>query len=125
VLNVPLMQPIIRCFPSQDRRFADEVQRACDAVHAQPPTDGAVERVVDQVRRTYPNMTIQQQDDFGTVLARRPVWYAYRDGRVKADDWRRERLYAALVQARTVVMDSERILSDCQSTTRTAGFGQS
>ncbi|MEJ7749246.1 MAG: hypothetical protein WKF56_08075 [Candidatus Limnocylindrales bacterium] len=83
--------PSIRAFPAADRAFAEAVRRAVDEARASGATDlsGTTQQIV---RFLYPNTTIVVQEAMAQLIPGQVNWYAYRDGRVRATDERRERL---------------------------------
>lgn len=57
------------------------------------------------LRRWYPLLTVVVQDDFGSIEPD-PVWYVFRDGRVRqAKGWRDE-MYQAMFAARDIASSS-------------------
>jgi hypothetical protein len=103
-----MLKPELRIFPSRDQAFRGEVQAAVDHLTSAATDDEAPDPhdLVSLVHGHYPNVSVTSRDEFGSVGSPRAVWYVFRDKRVRPDNWRRERLYAALARAREVLTDS-------------------
>lgn len=112
---------VVRSFPASDREFADATGAA---IHEAKPADPATLRdvVEGRVRASYPNARIHAQDELADLSMQEAVWYAYRDGRIRAADPGRERLYAAVATARRTVRDSEAAIDHARTVSRGAGF---
>jgi hypothetical protein len=68
--------PSPRCFPHTDGEFERAIAAAI-ALHGD-----CVDRVIEELRGTYPQLRIVQRMAFATVDGdERHVWYCYRDGR--------------------------------------------
>jgi hypothetical protein len=115
------MRPEIHSFPVSDVAFRVAVIRALDAVYAGFAADDEIESIRAAVRARYPNVQIVPRDEMSGYETR-PVWYAFRDGRVRPRDPDRERLYAALSRARETIDHSYEALEHSERTTRSAGY---
>ena len=97
----------LQAYPARDPSFARDVHDIVDQVtaevgYADTPL-GDLEAVVqERVRRRYPNATVHAQDPFARLRDPDVMLYAYRDGRIRVEDPRRERLYRALANARAM-----------------------
>jgi hypothetical protein len=100
-----------RTFPAGDRAFAREVERVLQAV-AWRSDEASVSAATMALRRLYPNASLRWRDDLGGYAG--SVCYAFRDGRIRAQDERRERRYAAIERSRALTADAARILNDAQ-----------
>ena len=110
----------LQAYPVRDRSFAREVLDAVDRVTTEPSYDdaplGDLEAVVEaRVRGRYPNATVHAQDPFARLRDPDVMLYAYRDGRIRVEDPRRERLYRALADARTTCNESRRIVDESEA----------
>jgi len=105
-----------------DAAFRAVVLKAVDRVTG----DGAesadeIGATQDLVRAAYPNVQIVGRDEMSGYETR-PVWYAFRDGRVRPRDDERERLYASLGRARETLDRSGEALEHARRTARSAGY---
>lgn len=102
----------IRIFPAKDDVFRRAVDSAINEMKDVDDRDANAFRAVVErhLRRHYRNVQIHERDGLGTLLESNVVWYVYRDGRVRNDDERRDRLYEALSRARSAIADSERAM---------------
>src|SRR3712207_4461950 len=107
------MRPDVQTFPTSDSVFRAEVERAVGDAYARDERgEDALESVTDRLRRHFPNVVLRVRDEMGGLGTPVPVWYAYRDGRVRREDWRRERCYGALADARKSIAESARAIGD-------------
>ena len=120
----------LQAYPARDASFARDVHDAVDRITAEPAFDdaplGELEAIVQaRVRGSYPNATIHAQDPFARLRDPDVMLYAYRDGRIRIEDPRRERLYRALADARTTCGESRRIVDESEAVgTVWAGRGE-
>lgn len=110
----------VHCYPTSDEDFATFVNDVVHA-HASIPTARLMADIETDVRRLYPNAQFVARDEFGGYDTD-PVWYAYRDGRIRAANPQRERLYASLSRARTTVEKADEALDESRETARRAGY---
>ena len=114
------MRPEILAFPVDDSVFRADVARGLDAL-AEAGDDNrypSPDDLAALLRHSYRNVTISVRGDLGSLGALGPVWYVFRDRRVRVGDARRDRLYGALATARSAVADSARILDRSRAATR-------
>jgi hypothetical protein len=102
----------LRVFPASDRTFRADVEGAIAGLQALAPEGLPVtgDDLATALRHLYPNVQVRSRDELGEVGQHRNGWYVFRDGKVRPDDWRRDRLYVALARARSAVTDSGRAL---------------
>jgi hypothetical protein len=110
----------LQAYPARDASFAREVHDVIDAVSAEAAYDdariGDLEAVVQaRLRDRYPNATVHAQDRFAQLRDPDVMLYAYRDGRIRVEDPRRERLYRALADARVIQGESRRIVGESKA----------
>jgi len=111
----------LQAYPARDASFARDVHDVLDRVTAEPSYDdnaplADLETVVqERLRDRYPNAIIHVQDPFARLRDPDTMLYAYRDGRIRAEDPGRERLYRALADARTTFSESQRIVHESES----------
>jgi hypothetical protein len=116
------MKPEVHSFPVSDAAFRAVVLNAVDRVAVDDFDSGdEIENARVLVRRTYPNVQIVRRDEMSDYEAR-PVWYAFRDGRVRPRDPERERLYASLNRARETLDRSSETLEHSRRAMRDAGY---
>lgn len=112
----------VRTFPVGDDAFRDEVTRAVSEVMRSSAARGdATEAAAAIVRRTYRNVVITARAPIGG-LNETPVWYAFRDKRVRPRDPNRERLYASLSSARDAARKADDLMEKSLDTAKRAGF---
>jgi hypothetical protein len=109
----------LQAYPARDASFAREVHDVINAVSTEEEYDeariGDLEAVVQaRLRNRYPNAIIHAQDPFARLRDPDVMLYAYRDGRIRPEDPRRERLYRALQIARTTCDESRRIVDQSE-----------
>ncbi|HEX5013050.1 MAG TPA: hypothetical protein VFV72_02740 [Candidatus Limnocylindrales bacterium] len=118
--------PRLLAFPSGDSDFRDDVERAQRHLNPVESDADCREHLLHELRRNYRSVEIVAQDalaQFEHDQSR--VWYVYRDGRVRAFDERRERLYAALANARRTYDASRTAMADATAAAQAAGFDSS
>lgn len=117
------MRPEVHAFPASDEAFAADVGDALNRVFTQAdvPDDRAMEAVTELLRGRYPNTEISPRTEAGGYGVR-PVWYAFRDGRIRKTDPVRERLYESLRRARRSMADSEELMRRVERSVHRAGF---
>jgi hypothetical protein len=116
------MRPEIHSFPVSDVAFRAAVMRALDVVLTPGGESGdEIESMRVAVRVRYPNVQIVRRDEMSGYETR-PVWYAFRDGRVRPRDPQRERLYESLSRARETIDHSYDALEHSQRAARSAGY---
>jgi hypothetical protein len=100
--------PELRIFPATDKIFRASAEAVLRDLEMMASDDYPVSEadLVSTLRHLYPNVSVRARDELGEVGEHRVSWYVYRDGRIRPDDWRRDRLYGALAQARAAVIDS-------------------
>ena len=81
----------------------------------------AIESTRELVREGYPNVQIVRRDEMSGYETS-PVWYAFRDRRVRPRDPERERLYASLASARETTDRSREVLEHARRAARSAGY---
>jgi hypothetical protein len=123
-LEVPPDHPAtsrsVATFPSEDKRFHQAVVAAFLAEgQATGPEVG--ERVARRIRSVYRGAVIQLQHPFAQ-LGGVDVWYAFRDGRVRANNVKLERLYEALSVAQDTARESEQRMEKAGAIAVAAGF---
>jgi hypothetical protein len=116
-LERPGSRPIlVRTFPAE-RRFADDVRRVAADASTPPCTDEVLRsRIESALRAWYPRLTIHARTDFGALDQAEILWYALRDGRVRPEEPRTDRLHAALATARDVTDEAEAALRHARET---------
>ena len=98
---------LVRAFPAE-RHFADDVQRIVLELASEAGDDDTIrERLETTLRAWYPRLSVHERTDFGALDGAEMVWYVLRDGRVRPDDPRIDRIHAALATAREVSDDAE------------------
>ncbi len=113
--DLPSLPVRVRPYPVRDRAFAVEVSEAIESVAADLALDDELAELVEaRLRHTYPNAVVRVQQPLAKLLDPVGTVYAYRDGRIRPEDLRRERLYQALSDARETHRDSDRIIHDSQ-----------
>jgi hypothetical protein len=114
---------VVRCFPSADHAFARAAHEALETIQGRSGARATLQAAVDgELRTIYPNSRIVAQDVMATIGQPVVIWYAYRDGRVRKPDPRRDRIYAAVATARDTVKDSRAVMDNSRSIARSAGF---
>jgi hypothetical protein len=108
---------ILQAYPTRDASFARDVGEALDTVWSEVQYAEAsaldVEAVVQRrLRARYPNATVHAQDPFARLRDPQLILYAYRDGRIRPEDPRRERLYRALAEARSTSSQTAAVMRD-------------
>ena len=94
--------------------------RAVDRVFVDAAASGdEIESTRQLVRANYPNVQIVPRDEMSGYETS-PVWYAFRDGRVRPRDPDRERLYASLTSARETIDRSRIALEHARRVARSA-----
>jgi hypothetical protein len=108
--------PELRIFPATDKTFRASAETVLRDLEMMASDDYPVSEgdLVCTLRHLYPNVSVHAREELGEVGEHRVTWYVYRDGRVRPDDWRRDRLYGALAQARAAVADSGKTLERSQ-----------
>ena len=114
---------ILQAYPTRDASFARDVGEALDTVWSEVEYAEAsaleVEAVVQgRLRSRYPNATVHAQDPFARLRDPQLILYAYRDGRIRPEDPRRERLYRALAEARSTSSQTAAVMRDSMSVAR-------
>src|SRR3954452_1964965 len=122
-LSIDGMRPEVHSFPVADSAFRVAVLAALKAAliddgEAPPPDLDAAQTAI---RERYPNALLVPRDDMGGYETR-PVWYAFRDGRVRPRSDDRERLYASLTRARESTERAEEVLNRSAKVAREAGY---
>jgi hypothetical protein len=116
---------LVRSFPATDKDFADATgDELAKAVAAQADPLTLHEVVEERLRSAYRNARIRVQDELGHLGSQEIIWYAYRDGRIRESDARRERLYSVVADARRTVREAEAVLGRARAVSRAAGFGE-
>jgi CheY-like chemotaxis protein len=69
--------PSIRCFPSADRAFAQEVSRALASL-PEPGAPDAPQRLEQLLRERYPAAAVSPQDPLASFTGQSRIWYVYR-----------------------------------------------
>jgi len=116
------MRPEVHSFPVSDIAFRTAVLRAVDRVFVDALTSGdEIEGVRKLARENYPNVQIVRRDEMSGYETS-PVWYAFRDGRVRPRDPDRERLYSSLSSARETIDKSTNALEHARRAARSAGY---
>lgn len=110
-------------FPASDtalRRDVEAIVRTIPRAALDPSTATVVEQ---RLRRMYRNVQVRPRDTFGGYDSDPvAVWYVYRDGRIRARNEARERLYGVLAAARETVRSSERALQNAVGAATGAGY---
>jgi hypothetical protein len=111
---------ILQAYPTRDASFACDVGQALETVWSEGEYAEAsaldVEAVVQgRLRARYPNATVHAQDPFARLRDPQLILYAYRDGRIRPEDPRRERLYRALAEARSTSSQAAAVMRDSMS----------
>jgi hypothetical protein len=114
------------CFPTADRSFREDVDRAIAGVPWEGTPAELRDRLLEALRTWYPAAEIAFQDELAQ-LEMQPIriWYVYRDGRVLPPDERRERLYAALASARRTFDASRMAVAEAMAVARAVGYEDS
>ena len=114
---------VIHSFPASDQDFASATGDAlADAVSRRVAPETLREVVEQGLRAAYRNARIHVQDELGHLGAAEVIWYAYRDGRIREVDARRERLYSVVAAARRTMRESEVAMNHSREITRAAGY---
>ena len=114
---------VVRAFPATDQAFADAAGDALlEALEAREALATIHDVVEKRLRGAYRNARIHVQDDLGHLGPGETVWYAYRDGRIRENDPRRERLYTVVAAARRTVEESKVVLGRSREASRAAGY---
>lgn len=105
----------IQVFPD-DPRLERDVHRIALAM-AQTASDPEALRTALEhaLRPWYPHIGIREQTDLASLEPAELVWYVMRDGHVGAPNEQRDRLYAALGEARDVTADAEAIVDESRA----------
>ena len=103
----------VKTFPAVDRQFAAEADRVLGEFGEVFAPEWA-EAALSSLRRAYPNATFRWRDDLAGYSGR--VCYVFRDGRVRPDDARRERLYNALARSRELRGESGKVVAEALRT---------
>jgi DNA primase large subunit len=108
VENRTTSAPELRIFPATDKTFRASAETVLRDLEMMASDDYPISEgdLVSTLRQLYPNVSVHARDELGEIGQHRVTWYVYRDGRVRPDDWRRDRLYRARAQARAAVADS-------------------
>ncbi len=121
--GVPDGLPDVRTFPAADHAFATEVEAALDRAIGRTADEVDAARVLEaELRHVHPRAVVRPQSDLGGIPGRRPVWYVYRDGRLRPTSPASERLYAALGRARMLRSRSAQAMTTARSLAREAGY---
>jgi hypothetical protein len=116
------VQPNIHAFPVNDTEFRTFVLDVLKTLGSDEQGGNFdVDEVEGRVNERYRNVQIVVRDQSSSYDLV-PVWYAYRDGRVRTDDARRERLYESLSKAREVVGQASDAMEHSRATARRAGY---
>jgi hypothetical protein len=116
------VRPEVHSFPVSDTAFRTAVLRAVDRVLTEALAPGdEIESTRELLRQAYPNVQIVRRDDMSGYETS-PVWYAFRDGRVRPRDPDRERLYSSLSSARETIDKSTDALEHAKRAARSAGY---
>lgn len=111
------------CFPSADQSFREDVERAREHLPTEGTPNERRDRMLAELRHWYRAVEIVFQDELAQLdLHPLTTWYVYRDGRVRPEDDRRERLYAAMASARRTCDASRTVLADARVVARAAGY---
>jgi hypothetical protein len=112
-------------FPADDVALRAEFHRAFAEVSADLPEARQIADIEDRLRRWYRSVEIRPRDPLGGYDDDpTPVWYVYRDGRIRARNERLERLYGALATARTTVRASEDAIGQARDVARRARYSE-
>jgi len=99
----------------------DAIDAAVAAAEADDDGPLDIDVVEERINERYRNAHIVVRDHF-SAYELMPVWYAYRDGRVRPFDAQRERLYASLDRAREVLEQSDAAIEHSRAAARSAGY---
>lgn len=76
----------LRCFPRNDRAFAEAVQRAVTEYRSAPTRgDPPIEAIQLRLREAYPLVEIHAREPIAEpldIVEPAELWYVYRDGRL-------------------------------------------
>jgi len=117
------MRPEVHSFPVSDIAFRTAVLRAVDRVLTDDASASGdeIESTRELLRQAYPNVQLVRRDEMSGYETS-PVWYAFRDGRVRPRDPDRERLYSSLSSARETIDKSTNALEHARRAARSAGY---
>src|SRR4051794_20483252 len=114
--------PRVLVFPADDVALRREVEAALVATDAALPEDARIAAVEKHLRTWYRSVQIRTRDPFGGYPDDpTPVWYVYRDGRIRHRNPGLERLYAAIGDARETIRLSESAIESARSVLKVAG----
>lgn len=113
--------PRVLVFPADDVALRREVEASLAATDPTLPDDARVAAVEQHLRRWYRSVRIRTRDPFGGYPDDpTPVWYVYRDGRIRRRNPGLERLYVAMGQARETIRVSQHAVDSAQVMLRIA-----
>jgi hypothetical protein len=110
-------------FPVDDAALRRDVEAAMRQVGAEGTGVDRASALERRLRQWYRSLQVHQRDELGGYPDEAvTVWYVYRDGRIRRPNETRERLYAALAQARDTCGASAEAMERARVTAGVAGF---
>ena len=102
---------VVRLFP-EGAGLARDLRRAMTIVASDGLSDEAFREALErQLRVWYPKLELRAREDLATIDIGELVWYALRDGRLRAPDSTRDRFYDALATSRELTSETGAALS--------------